>query len=121
MILGGRTTEDVDPALNLQAAEVYDPATRQFSLFGSTALARGLHALAPLNNGKYLMVGGYHLNDTPTATTEIFDAAVHTSAAGPEMSDWRIRAAAVRPKSGEVLVIGGNNSGGPVKPVDLFE
>jgi hypothetical protein len=37
------------------------------------------------------------------------------------MSDWRIRAAAVRLNSGEILIIGGNNSGGPVAPVDLFE
>jgi hypothetical protein len=37
------------------------------------------------------------------------------------MNDWRIRATAVKLNSGEVLIVGGNNSGGPVVPVDLFE
>jgi hypothetical protein len=40
---------------------------------------------------------------------------------GPDMNDWRIRAAAVRLSSGEILIVGGNNSGGPVAPVDLLD
>ena len=121
MALGGTTTEDIGPSQQVQTAEVYDPATGKFHFLGYTALGRGLHALTLLNNGRYLLVGGYNQNDSPTGTSEFFDSVARAAAPGPDMSDWRIRATAVRLNSGEVLIIGGNNSGGPVGPVDLFE
>ncbi|HKT24956.1 MAG TPA: kelch repeat-containing protein [Terriglobales bacterium] len=121
MILGGTTTEEIGPSQQVQTAEVYDPGTGKFHFLGYTALGRGLHALTLLNNGRYLLVGGYNQNDSPTGTTECFDTVTRASAPGPDMNDWRIRATAVRLNSGEVLIVGGNNSGGPVVPVDLIE
>lgn len=121
MILGGTTTEDIGPSPQVQTAEVYDPATGKFGFLGYTTLGRGLHALTLLNNGQHLLVGGYNQNDSPTGTTELFDTVARTSMPGPDMNDWRIRATAVRLNSGEVLIVGGNNSGGPVAPVDLFQ
>jgi hypothetical protein len=53
---------------------------------------------------------------TPLTPASAWDPATGTSAPGPEMSDWRFRAAAVVLLSGEVLVVGGNNSGAPVPP-----
>lgn len=121
MILGGTTTEEIGPSQQVQTAEVYDPTTGEFHFLGYTALGRGLHALVQLNNGRYLLVGGYNQNDSPTGTTEFFDAAARDAMPGPDMNDWRIRATAVQLKSGEVLIVGGNNSGGPVAPVDLLD
>jgi hypothetical protein len=121
MILGGTTTEEIGPSQQVQTAEVYDPATGEFHFLGYTALGRGLHALALLNSGRFLLVGGYNQNDSPMGSTESFDSVARAAVPGPDMSDWRIRAAAVRLNSGEILIIGGNNSGGPVAPVDLFE
>ena len=121
MILGGTTTEDIGPTQQVQTGEVYDPVTGEFHFLGYTALGRGLHALAQLNNGRYLLIGGYNQNDSPTGTTEIFDAVARAATPVPDMNDWRIRAAAVRLSSGEILIVGGNNSGGPVAPVDLLD
>jgi Galactose oxidase, central domain len=121
LILGGETTENIGNTDQVTMAEVYSPATGTFAPFGHTIFGRGFHALARLNNGKYLLAGGYNENGSPSPTTEIFDPATATSTNGPEMSDWRIRAAAVKLKAGEVLIVGGNNSGGPVLPVDLYK
>ena len=122
MILGGTTADATNGIVDqVRTAEVYDPALGQFSVFGFTSLGRGFHALVPLNNGKYLLAGGNGQNELPTSTTEIFDPVTRTSTEGPEMSEYRIRATALRLQSGEVLIVGGNNSGGPAKPVDLFQ
>jgi hypothetical protein len=121
MVLGGTTTEDIGPSPQVQTAEVYDPGTGKFRFLGYTALGRGLRAITLLNNGRYLLAGGYNQNDSPTETTEFFYTVARASAPGPDMNDWRIRATAVKLNNGEVLIVGGNNSGGPVVPVDLFE
>lgn len=77
--------------------------------------------MVALNNGKYLLAGGYSQNESPMSTTETFDPVTRTSTAGPELSDYRVRATVVKLHSGEVLIVGGNNSAVPVKPVDLFQ
>jgi hypothetical protein len=121
LILGGETTENIGNTDQVTSAEVYNPATGTFAPFGHTIFGRGFHALAKLNNGKYLLAGGYNENGSPSPTTEIFDPETATSTAGPDMNDWRIRAAAVKLKTGEVLIVGGNNSGGPVPLIDLYK
>jgi hypothetical protein len=122
MILGGTTADATNGIVDqVRTAEVCDPALGQFSVFGFTSLGRGFHALVPLNNGKYLLAGGNGQNGLPTSTTEIFDPVTRTSTEGPEMSEYRIRATTLRLQSGEVLIVRGNNSGGPAKPVDLFQ
>jgi hypothetical protein len=119
LILGGTTTEPIGPTDQVTTAEIFDPATGSFAGAGATLMGRSYTALAPLNNGKFLLAGGYNQNGHPTASTEIFHPVAGT-APGPEMTDWRFRAIAVRLRTGEVVVIGGNNSGAPVVPVDLF-
>jgi hypothetical protein len=119
-IFGGTTTEDLGDTDQVTAVEVYDPATGTFSVAGATFMGRSFGALAPLANGRFLLAGGYNQNGHPTGTSEIWDPTTGTSAPGPEMSDWRFRAVAVVLLSGEVLVVGGNNSGAPVVPVDLY-
>lgn len=121
LILGGETTVDLGSGSDqVTTAEVWDPATGRFTPHGATRDGRSLHALARLDDGTFLVVGGRNQNGSPTGTTEIFDAARGTSIAGPEMNDWRIRATATRLPGGEVLIVGGHNSGQPVVAVDLF-
>lgn len=118
-IFGGTTTEDIGNTNQVTAVELFDAASGTFSVSGTTLMGRSYHALIQLNTGKYLLAGGFNQNESPTASTEIFDPEAGTSA-GPEMTDWRFRAVGVKLQSGEVLVVGGNNSGAAVLPADLF-
>ncbi|HWR34399.1 MAG TPA: kelch repeat-containing protein [Clostridia bacterium] len=120
LILGGETTENIGQTDQINTGEVWDPATGQFTTFGSMTHGRSLHTITLLNNGKYLVAGGNNWNGAPSVTTEIFDATNGTSIAGPDMNDYRIRHTATRLVSGEVLIVGGFNSGQAVLPVDLF-
>lgn len=118
-VFGGTTTESLGETDQVTAVEVFDPASETFSVLGATLMGRSYHALVQLNNGNYLLAGGLNQNGSPTASSEVFDPNSGSSP-GPEMTDWRIRAAAVKLRTGEVLVVGGNNSGAAVLPVDLF-
>jgi hypothetical protein len=121
LVLGGETTAGFGSgAAQVTTAEIWDPATGEFTAFGSLADGRGFHAAVELNDGTFLLVGGNRNEGLPSSTTELFDPATGASTPGPTMSDWRVRATATRLPSGEVLVVGGNNSGGAVEPVDLF-
>ena len=57
----------------------FDPATGAFSRAGSTREGRAFHALAPLNDGRLLLVGGQNANGSPIPTTELFDPATGRS------------------------------------------
>lgn len=79
---------------SLNSAEIYDPASRQFHATGPLHSARDGAAAMRLANGKVWIVGG----DEPTgnnATTELFDPAQGSFAAGPTLP---------RPLGGIVLV-----------------
>jgi hypothetical protein len=120
LILGGQTFEDIGNTDVIATGEIYDPGTGQFTPFGSMTGPRGGHTVTQLNNGKYLIAGGYNVNGAPSLTTEIFDPGTGTSTPGPQMNDYRIRHTTTLLLNGEVLIVGGNNSGGPVLAVDRF-
>ena len=70
LVLGGATFEDLGtPGDAVTAAEVWDPATGAFSRAGSTREGRAFHALAPLNDGRLLLVGGQNANGSPTTAS----------------------------------------------------
>ncbi|HET6436573.1 MAG TPA: kelch repeat-containing protein [Anaeromyxobacter sp.] len=121
LVLGGTTTEDLGvPSDQVTLAESWDPTTGEFSPAGATLEGRSFAAVAELLDRTVLLAGGWDRYDSPVATTEIFDPGSGASASGPEGSDWRQRATATMLRTGEVLIVGGHNSGAPVLPVDLF-
>ena len=69
LIAGGSTGWGGNP---LNSAEIYDPATRTFTLTGTMQYARTLHAATLLPDGKVLITGGY------SATAEIYNPATGT-------------------------------------------
>ena len=120
LIVGGESTEMLSGTDQVATMEIYDPSTGLFSDFGQLADGRGFNALVVLNNGKLLVIGGKKESGAVSFTTEIVDPILRTSVPGPDMSQPRVHPTATRLLTGEVLVVGGNNSAQPVLPAEIF-
>ena len=92
----------------LATAEIYDPATGEFTATGSLNYGRGMHTATLLNSGLVLIVGGY--NDAPTVdvkVSEIYDPSFGTFALDAAMVTRRNGHRATLLKTGDVLITGG--------------
>lgn len=108
---------------DLATAEVFDPATGQFSATGSLAVARHRPAVARLRDGRVLVAGGASfvaagsntLTLEPLASAEVYDPAAGTFVATGSMVFGRWEAAATALGNGTVLITGGvdHNGDGP--------
>lgn len=111
LVVGGYpgTYWGTSTVLPLASAELYDPATGEWSETGSLQVARGFHAAALLPSGKVLVVGGNTDGHAATGTTsvEIFDPADGNWHAGVSQQVPTQRPTATRLVSGKVLVTGG--------------
>lgn len=114
LILGGQTTEDLGTGNDqVAAAEVYDPATGQFSTWTSLLVPRSSHQAVELLNGKILIMGGLRASAVGTDQTEIFDPETGESHEGPLLNDYHARATATRLNNGEVFLFAGWNGAQP--------
>lgn len=96
------------PEFYSSTAEIYDPATGQFTAAGSMSAARGGHAAALLTDGRVLISGGDGNDPTPAPLgTEIFDPATGQFSAGGDLQTPRDSHSAVTLTDGRVLLIGG--------------
>jgi hypothetical protein len=91
------------------AAEVFDPATRMFSLTGSLNTARSHHTATRLLNGQVLVAGGLaeHVTLTTLTSTELYNPATGTWALTGFMATARAAHTATLLPDGCVLVVGG--------------
>lgn len=120
LILGGKTTDlpNTDRAVT---AEVYDPATGQFTNWTSLTTGRDSHTVTLLNNGKLLVAGGFRADAIATDVTEYFDPATGGVTAGPNMNEFHARHTATRFDNGEVLLFGGTYSVAPAVSAEIFK
>ncbi len=97
------------------AAAVYDPVT-QVTTTLAMATARAGHGASVMGNGRVLITGGFNVFNltNPLAlftgllnTTEIFNPATNTFAAGPNMLEARALHSSTTLTNGNVLVAGG--------------
>ncbi|WP_348235448.1 hypothetical protein, partial [Salmonella enterica] len=74
-------------------AELFDPATGQFSLIGPLTLPRHKHAAVVLQNGNVLVIGGAGAGDWDEqyTTTELFDNITGTFRPAASMSTQRFK------------------------------
>jgi N-acetylneuraminic acid mutarotase len=80
LFAGGVTQRSVGDRIEeftTNTAELYDPATRQWSLTGNLSTARYVSAAALLQNGKVLVAGG-NLYPGYTASAEVYDPNTET-------------------------------------------
>jgi hypothetical protein len=102
------------PYVSVDTAELYDPATEQFSSAGKLTIARSSHTATLLQNGTVLLAGGLTQplavgDDEPlTATTEIFDPRTNTFSPGHLMETPREGHTATLLLDGTVLFVGGS-------------
>ena len=94
----------------LNQAEIYDPATAEFSATGNLNSARADHTATKLGDGRVLIAGGRN-GAGAVSTTEIFDPATGTFVAGPNMSVARAGHSATLFADGRILFAGGDGAG----------
>jgi len=110
LITGGANSFSGTSLNALASAEVYDPATKKFTVVAPMQLKRVLHTGTAID-GKVVVVGGTVGLTSATARVEIYDPATDkwTDAATPEST--HAGHTAVLLPTGKLLVIGGLYSG----------
>src|SRR5262249_22223915 len=84
-------------------AEIYEPATGEFTPVGNLSVSRGAgHSATLLASGQVLIVGG-----TNTAEVELFDPGTHSFSLTAEIGTARGGHSATLLPSGAVLIAGG--------------
>jgi hypothetical protein len=94
------------------SAEIYDPATNQFTLTGQMSAPREYHSATLLpSSGKVLVVGGFNTQtgNTIAATAELFDPASGTFSLTGSPSTPRAQHTATLLQNGKVLIAGGQS------------
>jgi hypothetical protein len=96
----------------LASAEIYDPATGEFTETADLDVVRHKHAAVLLQDGDVLVIGGSDQNDWDGKYTsaEIYDASTGAFTRTPDLNEERFKLsdAAVLLEDGSVLVGGGN-------------
>jgi hypothetical protein len=102
-------------------AELYDPATKLFTLTGNLAVPRWFHSATLLNNGKVLIAGGQNGTSGALASAELYDPATGTFSPAGNMSAARSNPITTMLNNGTVLVIGNDGTTENPASADLFE
>jgi len=89
------------------AAELYDPATGEWSLTADASVRRVDHTATLLLNGKVLVAGGGLRDGLATNTAELFDPATGKWSLTGNLSRTRLGQGATLLQEGKVLVTGG--------------
>ena len=119
LVAGGNDGKGTDTSV-LASAEVFDPATGQWSSAGTMSQTRQGHSLVPLDNGMALVAGG-DAGDDPFQSVEIYDPSSGTWSSTADMADARERFAAVVLQDGRVLAVGGGGTDGRLASAELYD
>lgn len=113
LVAGGDVTSGTFTTGPSATAELYDPATGDWSATGSMTTNRVGHLATRLPDGRVLVVANSQATSSTVSgdtTAELYDPATGTWTATGSMLNWRDNGAATLLADGEVLVTGGNGS-----------
>jgi N-acetylneuraminic acid mutarotase len=125
LVVGGRSGNDV-----LATAERYDTTTNSWASAGKIAMGREAHTATLLANGQVLVVGGLGnmgknffglIIWRSLATAELYDPTANTWISAGTMATARSSHTETLLPNGQVLVIGGEDSGPSSKYPDALE
>jgi N-acetylneuraminic acid mutarotase len=102
------------PVAVTNSAELFDPATRSWSMTGALNDDRAYHSATLLSNGKVLVAGGRGTL-APRSSAEVYDPATGRWAATGSMRTGRERHAASLLPDGRVFISGGKDESGAVR------
>jgi Kelch motif/Galactose oxidase, central domain len=94
-----------------RSAEIFDPATNQFSRTGDMSIARVGHEAVLLSSGKVLILGGW-IGHTVTDSVEEYDPATRKFVVIGKMTTKRAHPSATLLGNGDVLIAGGIETDG---------
>jgi hypothetical protein len=110
LIAGGRNGDGTHGS-----AEIFDPATEDFTPAGSMSVGRYGHAATLLRDGRVLVTGG------GSTTTEIYDPATNSWSTTGALSPARRYHTATLLADGRVLITGGTYDFGPMTRADVWD
>ena len=103
----------------LNVAEIYDPATQQWSLTGEMVTHRLGQTMTRLTNGQVLVAGGTYLTGGSLANAELYDPNTGVWTATGSLQTHRYHHTATLLTNGLVLVAGGSQGSLPPPYAEL--
>ena len=116
LVAGGSNTGGVTAT-----AELYNPATRTFTLTGSLNTARYNHTATLLDDGRVLIAGGADANSNKLASAELYEPANGTFTPIGSMIAPREQPTATHLQNGKVLIAGGNGLTAALNTAELYD
>jgi hypothetical protein len=113
LVAGGQGWQPIGPGQEeystFESAEIYDPATGEWTSAGSMQHPRWLHTATSLADGRVLIAGGVDgLDPDPLNAVEVFDPTTGDFTPTRSMRDGREQATATLLADGRVLMAGGD-------------
>jgi hypothetical protein len=105
LVIGGENASGF-----VTVAEIFDPASGNFSVLGNLGRPRADHTATRLSDGRVLIVGGRG-DLGPLSSTEIFDPTTGAFTAGPDLIGARSGHTATTLADGCIVLAGGDGSG----------
>lgn len=109
VLIAGGSDDSPSGVSDLKRAELYDPATKIFTLTSSLNTERAGLAASALQDGSVLVVGGQNSSGTNNTTADLFNPATETFTGAGAMAFARSGPSATLLNDGTVLIAGGEN------------